>query len=92
MLTEERKAKVRALTDDDLEFEVNRGRASRFQNELFDFAKTELTRRKAAKREANETASLTTAKDGVKWTRWLVILTLLAIATTVALERCSSGN
>lgn len=92
MLTEDRKDKVRTLSDEELELQVNRAQTSVFQGELYDFAKTELARRKDAKREAHEAASLSVAKESSKWTLWGVIVTLLGIAVVVALSRLSGGN
>jgi hypothetical protein len=92
MLTEDRKDKVRILSDEELELQVNRGRTSIFQGELYGFAKTELVLRKDAKREAHESASLAVAKYGSKWMRWGVIVALLGIAVAVALARCGGGN
>ena len=98
MLTDERKAAVDSLTDDELEDEVGRGRASRLQGELYDYARTQLYRRDEAKRTATAQASIQIAQDGVrvaKQTRnathiaWVVVLAV-GIATVVTM--CAVGN
>lgn len=63
MLTEQRKGTVNCLTDEELEIEVSRGRASRFQRELFDYAKAQLTIRKESKQAELSQRQLEVAKQ-----------------------------
>lgn len=105
MLTEKRKAAVDELTDEELEYEVARGRASRFQRELFDYAKVRLQARKDAKQAVAEKAvadvakaNLRVAEEGVKVARqsrtathmgWLAVM-VIGVATIVAM--CHGGK
>lgn len=88
MLEEERKATIHALSDEDLRYEVERGRASRFQGALYDYAKTDLLRRDEEKRVKEASASLDVAKENRDWTRWAVIVAMVAIAVSI-LAKCA---
>lgn len=88
MLEEERKAVIHALSDDDLRYEVERGRVSRFQGALYDYAKTDLLRRNEEKRTKEASASLILAKENRDWMKWPVIVALVAIAVPI-LSKCS---
>ena len=98
MLTEEQRARIEALTDDELELEFARGRASRFQREKFDYLKVVLDQRKQARIDATSTAALKVAqegvratKDGTRWatTGWVVtgLIAVAAIAMTVIMAK-----
>ncbi len=62
MLTEQRKNTVNGLSNEELEIEVSRGRASRFQGELFDYAKAQLSIRKETKQDELSRRQLEVAK------------------------------
>jgi len=94
MLTDERKAVVDGLSDDELEFEVTRGRASRFQGDLYDYARAQLVLRKEAKQAATDKAALEVGQANVKATKqnrnathitWVVAL---AVGVALVLAQC----
>ena len=85
MLTDERKAIVDALTDDELAYEVNRGRTSRFQGDLYNYARTIWEGRQRAKQEQRESDHLTVAKESRDATRWGAHGTWIAIVVTLIL-------
>lgn len=66
MLIDERKAAVDSLTDDELDIEVARGRTSRFQEELFDYARVRQQARRDAEQAAADKAALDVAKANVR--------------------------
>jgi hypothetical protein len=90
-LTEDRKAIVDALTEHGLTYEVNRGRESRFQKELYDYAKTRLESLHQAKQEAHDREQLMMAKQTKEVNKWSVVATLIGIVVTVvvALSQCA---
>lgn len=85
MLEDERKSSVHALSDDELRYEVARGRASRFQGALYDYAKFELKRRDEEKRAVAGKATFAVAEQSRNWTRWGVIAAAIAIVVAVLL-------
>jgi hypothetical protein len=91
MLTDDRKAIVDALAEVDLIYEVNRGRASRFQGELYEYAKTCLEVGRQTRQEEQAAKHLKVAEETKNATRWGTIFTAIAavIAVVVALSQCS---
>ncbi|MFZ5523561.1 MAG: hypothetical protein ACOY9D_05700 [Pseudomonadota bacterium] len=89
-LTEDRKAIVDALTEDELAYEVKRGRASRFQRELYDYAQTRLESSQQAKQEAHDREHLKVAKQTKDVNKWGVSVTAIGVvvAVAVALSQC----
>ena len=69
MLNDEQRANIEALSDEELEFELSRGSASRFQREKFDYLKVVRGKRKLASADAAQAAALTVAQEGVAATR-----------------------
>ena len=92
MLTDEHRAAVEALSDEELEFEFARGSASRFQREKFDHLKVVQGQRKQASADAAQAATLKVTQDGVaaarSGTRWAtadwIVVGVIAVAGTVA--------
>jgi hypothetical protein len=92
MLTDEQRANIEALSDEELEFELTRGSASRFQREKFDYLKVVRERRQQANADAARAAALKVAQDGVaatrSGTRWAtagwIVASLIAVAGIVA--------
>ena len=86
MLTDERKAIVDALADDDLTYEVRRGRDSRFQGDLYVYAQKQLEGRQLAKQEQRDQEQLKVAKESRDATRlgargtWVAIIVGLVLA------------
>jgi hypothetical protein len=105
MLPDDRKASVDNLSDDELGYEVERGRASRFQRELYDYARVQLQARRdgrqlAAGQEAVDVAkaSVKVAEEGVKVARqnrtathigWVVVL---GVGVATILVMCTGGK
>ena len=92
MITDERKAAVDSLSDEELEWEVEKGRASRFQGGLHDYARVQLASRKEARQAENDKATLAVAREAVVAANqaknathigWLVVL-VLGVAGLVA--------
>lgn len=93
MLTPERRTAVDSLSDDDLAYEVQRGRASRFQRELYDYAVVQHEQRQQAKADAAQQAAATIAQAGVDATKastgqtriaWIVAA-VIGVVTIIAM-------
>ena len=84
MLTDERKAVVDHLSDDELELEVKKGRRSRFQGEAYDYARVSLTRRKESAQKAAHKEVVAIQQQNRNATRmaWIVAL-LVGIAAVL---------
>jgi hypothetical protein len=91
MLTDDQRAKIEALSDEELEFELARGSASRFQREKFDYLKVVRGQRQQARADAAQATAIKIAQDGVAATRsgirwatagWIVagIIAIVSIA------------
>lgn len=78
MLTPERKAAVDALSDDELAYEIQRGRASRFQRELYDYAVVQHEQRQQAKADAAQQVTLQVAQEGLSASKSQARHTLIA--------------
>jgi hypothetical protein len=98
MLTDEQRATLEALSDEELEFEFARGSASRFQREKFDHLKVVWGQRQQASADAAQAAALKAAQDGVAATRsgtqwatagWIVagVIAVAGIVTTALLSK-----
>ena len=83
-LTEDRKAIVDALTEDQLAYEVKRGRESRFQRELYCYAQTRLESLRLAKQEAYDKEHLKVAKQAKNVNKWGVTVTAIGVVVAVA--------
>jgi len=94
MLSPEHRATIEKLSDAELEFELARGPASRFQREKFDYLEVESEKRKQAKAAADQTDQLQVAREGVRATErgtfratvgWIVgaVIAVAAIAAGV---------
>jgi hypothetical protein len=88
MLTDEQRADIEALSDEELEFELARGSASRFQREKFDYLKVARGQRQQANADAAQAAALKVALDGVaatrSGTRWATVGWIVAGVIAVA--------
>ena len=92
MLTDEHRASIEELSDEDLELEFARGSASRFQREKFDYLKMVREKRQQANADAAQAAALKVAQDGVaatrSGTRWAtagwIVASVIAVAGIVA--------
>jgi hypothetical protein len=88
MLTDEQRASIEALSDEELEFELARGSASRFQREKFDYLKVVRGQRQQASADAVQAAALKVARDGVaatrSSTRWATAGWIVAAVMAVA--------
>ena len=92
MLTDEREKIVDDLSDEQLAFDVERGRSSRFQGDLLDYARTQLKLRTAAKQAAvadrgQQTAelSLNVAKQTKNITVWGIVIAVVLVFLAWAL-------
>lgn len=88
MLTDEQRASIEALSDEELEFELARGSASRFQREKFAYLKVVREKRQQEAADAAQAAALKVALDGVaatrSGTRWATAGWIVAGAIAVA--------
>ena len=98
MLIDERKKIVDDLSDEQLAFDVERGRFSRFQGDLLDYARTQLKLRMAAKQAAvtdrgQQTAelSLTVAKQTKNITVWGIVIAVVLVFLAWALTHYLSA-
>jgi len=98
MLTDKQRASIEALSDEELEFELARGSASRFQREKFDYLKVVRGQRQQAIADTAQAAALKVAQEGVAATRsgtrwatagWIVagVITVAGIAATALLSK-----
>ena len=95
MLTDEQRANIEALSDEELTHELARGSSSRFQREKFDYLKVVRRQRQQADADAGQTATLKIAQDGVAATRsgtqWAtagwIVASVIAVAGIVAAVR-----
>lgn len=78
MLTPERRAAVDGLSDDELAGEIQRGRASRFQRELYDYAVVQHEQRQQAKADAAQHDTLQVAQEGLSASKSQARHTLIA--------------
>lgn len=92
MLTDEQRASIEALSDDELTFEIARGSASRFQREKFDYLKVVREQRQQEAVHSAQSAALKVALDDVaatrSGTRWAtagwIVAGVIAVAGIVA--------
>jgi hypothetical protein len=85
MLTPESRARIEALNDEELAYEVQRGRESRFQREKYDYLKVLHAQRVQAKADAGAAETLEVAKAATRETRigWIVAL-IVGVASVLA--------
>ena len=69
MLTDEQRANIEALSDEELDFELARGSASRFQREKFDYLRAVREQRQQQAVDAAQAEALKVAQEGVEATR-----------------------
>lgn len=92
MLTDEQRASIEALSDEELEFELARGSASRFQREKFAYLRVVREQRQHQAVDAAQAAALKVARDGVaatkSGTRWAtvgwIVTGVILVATLIA--------
>ncbi|UCU95767.1 hypothetical protein [Hydrogenophaga taeniospiralis] len=93
MLNEDQRISIESLSDVELEYELARGSASRFQREKFDYLRVVHERRQQAFAEATQAAVLDATRDGVaatksgiRWatTGWIVVAAVTIIGVVVA--------
>lgn len=88
MLTDEQRATIEALSDDELKFELARGSASRFQREKFDYLQVVREQRQQQAANAAQAAALKATLDSVaatrSGTRWATVGWIVAGVISVA--------
>ena len=99
MLTDERKDAVRRLGDEELEIEVARGSTSRFQGELFDYAKAQLALRAKAKQDESQRELMNLNREGLnvsKRTMWATrmawVMAAVAVIAALLAQRYLKSN
>ncbi|MCY1554552.1 hypothetical protein D9M68_911290 [compost metagenome] len=93
MLNEDQRKSIEALSDVELEYELARGAASRFQCEKFDYLRVVHGQRQQASAEAAQAGVLEAMRNGVaatksgtRWatTGWIVAAAIAIISFVVA--------
>lgn len=88
MLNDQQRALINALSDEELEYEIARGSASRFQREKYDYLNVVRSQRLQANIRAEQATALKVAQDSVAATRsstkWATVGWIIASAIAVA--------
>lgn len=93
MLDEDQRKGIESLSDVELEYELARGSASRFQREKFDYLRVVHKQRQQEFAEASQAAVLEATREGVaatksgtRWatTGWIVLAAITIIGVVVA--------